>query len=211
MRTCFDNAYSIIAHAVNFIIIAANDSLRGVIQMVILATKTRTCNIYYPCSELIMRKHECCLRSTNSMPALCSIHSVLEALLTSWSRVHLEKLTDLQLAKKFPAFYGTRRLITAFTIARHLSLPTASSIQSIPPHPTSWRSIIILSSHLRLGLPNGLFPLGFPTKILYTLLPSSIRATYPAHLIILDFITRTVLGEEYRTLTFWRRNYFFKF
>jgi len=29
MRTCFDTAYSIIAHAINFIIIAANDSFRG--------------------------------------------------------------------------------------------------------------------------------------------------------------------------------------
>jgi cation transport ATPase len=31
-------------------------------------------------------------------------------------------LTDLQLVKKFPTFYGTRRFITAFTSARHLSL-----------------------------------------------------------------------------------------
>jgi len=43
-------------------------------------------------------------------------------LLTSWSRVLLEKLTGFQLVKKFPAFYGTRRFITAFTSARHLSL-----------------------------------------------------------------------------------------
>jgi len=43
-------------------------------------------------------------------------------LLTPWSRVLLEKLTGLQLVKKFPAFYGTRRFITALTIARHLSL-----------------------------------------------------------------------------------------
>jgi hypothetical protein len=41
--------------------------------------------------------------------------------LTPWSRVLLEKLTGLQLVKKFPTFYGTRRFITAFTIARHLS------------------------------------------------------------------------------------------
>ena len=60
-------------------------------------------------------------------------------LLTPWSRVLLEKLTGFQLDKKFPAFYGTQRFITAFTSARHLSLSWASSIPSIPPHPTSCR------------------------------------------------------------------------
>jgi hypothetical protein len=54
-------------------------------------------------------------------------------LLTAWSRVLLEKLTGSQLVK-FPAFYGTRRFITAFTRAHYLSLFLASSIQSIPPH-----------------------------------------------------------------------------
>ena len=44
--------------------------------------------------------------------------------------------------------------------------PARSSLN--PPHPTSWRSILILSSHLDLGLPGGLFPSGFPTKTLYT-------------------------------------------
>jgi len=43
-------------------------------------------------------------------------------LLTPWSRVLLEKLTGFQLVKKFPAFYGTRKFITAFTTARQLSL-----------------------------------------------------------------------------------------
>jgi len=37
-----------------------------------------------------------------------------------------------------------------------------------PPHSTSWRSILILSSHLCLCLPRGLFPLGLPNKTLYT-------------------------------------------
>jgi len=32
---------------------------------------------------------------------------------TPWNRVLLEKLTGLQLVKKFPAFYETRRFITA--------------------------------------------------------------------------------------------------
>ena len=43
-------------------------------------------------------------------------------LLTPWSRVLLEKLTGCQLAKKFLAFYGTRRIITVLTSAHHLSL-----------------------------------------------------------------------------------------
>ena len=58
--------------------------------------------------------------------------------------------------------------ITAFTSVRHLSLSWVSPIQSIYPHPTFWRSILILPTHLRLGLLSGLFPSGFPTKILYT-------------------------------------------
>ena len=45
--------------------------------------------------------------------------------------VLLEKLTVTQLVKKFPAFYGTRRFITAFTRARHLSLSWASSMRCI--------------------------------------------------------------------------------
>ena len=85
-------------------------------------------------------------------------------LLTPRCRVLLEKLTGLQLVKKFHAFHGTRRFITALTSVRHLSLSWASPIQSIHPHPTSWRSILILSAHLSLGLPSGLFPSDFPTK-----------------------------------------------
>jgi len=83
---------------------------------------------------------------------------------TARSRVLLEKLNGFELVKKFHAFYGTRRFITAFTSARHLSLSWASSIQSTPPHPTCWKFILILSSHLPLDLSSGLLPSGFPTK-----------------------------------------------
>jgi len=120
-------------------------------------------------------------------------------LLTPWCRVLLEKLTGLQLVKKFPAFHGIWRFITAFTSVCHLSLYWASPIQSMYPHPTSCRSILVLSSHLRLVLCSGL-SLQFPHQDPLHPLSSLIRATYPAHL-ILDFITRTILGKEYKSFS----------
>ena len=50
---------------------------------------------------------------------------------TPWCRVLLEKLNGLQLVKKFSAFHGTRKFITALTSVRHLSVSWASPIQSI--------------------------------------------------------------------------------
>ena len=128
-------------------------------------------------------------------------HYLVTYLLTPWCRVLLEKLTGLQLVKKFTTFHGTRRFITALTSVLHLYLSWASPIQSIYPQPTSWRSILILTTHLRLGLPSGLLHSGFPTKTLYTPLSSPICATCPAHLIFLDFITRTILGEENKSFS----------
>ena len=91
----------------------------------------------------------------------------LHAYILSYSMVQSppEQLTGLQLVKKFPAFHGTQRFITTLTSLPHLSLSWASPFQSTCAHPTSWRSILI-STHLRLGLPSGLFPSGFPTKTL---------------------------------------------
>jgi hypothetical protein len=87
-------------------------------------------------------------------PAWNSVANFME-LSPSWEAI-------TQLLKNFPIFYGTRRFITVFATALNWSLSWVRSIQSTQPQPISLRYILILSTHLRLGLPNGLLPSGFP-------------------------------------------------
>jgi hypothetical protein len=51
-------------------------------------------------------------------------------------------------------------------------IPILNHINPIHSIPSYLRSILILSTHPRLGLPSGLFPSDFPTNILYAFLSS---------------------------------------
>ena len=117
-------------------------------------------------------------------------------LLTPWCRVLLEKPTGLQLVKKFPAFNGTRRFITTLTSVHHLYLSWASPIQYIYPHPTSWRSVLILSTHQRLGLPVVSFPLVSPPRP-YT--PPSPHL-YTPHALSISFLSILLPAQNYVSL-----------
>ena len=75
------------------------------------------------------------------------------------------------------------------------------------PYPELINSVRALTSHFLkihfsviLGLPSSFFPSGLPTKSMYAPLLSPIRSACPANLIF-DFITRTILGEQYRSLS----------
>jgi hypothetical protein len=75
--------------------------------------------------------------------------------------------------------------------------------QIIPVHvpKTNFLKIhLTVISHLRFGLPSGLFPSYFSTRTLYNPLLSPTHATCSAHLILLDLITRIIFGEELRYL-----------
>jgi hypothetical protein len=98
------------------------------------------------------------------------------------------------LIKKFPASCIIWRFITVFTRALKWSYHPVHTVT-----PCFVKIILLLFSHLRLGLPRGLFRSGSLTTVLASLI-SSICATCPARLILLDLFI-LIFGEECK---FWK-------
>ena len=62
--------------------------------------------------------------------------------------------------------------------------------------------LLILFSHVSLGLPSGFFLSGFPTKTPDKPILSPMHATYPAYLILLYLITQTIFVEQYQSISY---------
>ena len=122
-------------------------------------------------------------------------------LLTQWSRVLPAKIKNPQLVKKFPEFYETRRFITVFTRARHLSLSSVRSIQSTSPsHLLNICFNFILPSTHRSSKWS--LSLRFPHQNALRISPTHTCCT-PCldhlNLFLIYFITRVIFGAENRS------------
>ena len=123
-------------------------------------------------------------------------------LLTPWSRVLLEKLTSKLCSQSRNSPHLWNPKVPHRTHKCPPPVPILSQPHPVPTTPSNFLKIhlnIILPSTSRS--PQWSLSLRLPHQrpVHNSILP--IRATCPAHLIRLDFTTRTILGKEYRSFS----------
>ena len=105
------------------------------------------------------------LRSTFYRLGLYWLIYLLINVLSPWSTVLLEKLTDTQLSRNSPRFMKTKGSLSHSQMPATCHYPKLDRFSPRSPlHPTSWRSVLILSSHVCLAFRSGLFPKVSPPK-----------------------------------------------
>ena len=119
-----------------------------------------------PTKEKITRKWKSYANNSSKWKSPCRRMELYYSLL--WLHSQRARLIDLITVTHYritnSMAHGTQRFDSAFTGAP--IIPILSRINTIPLNDTYFlRSILILFSHLRLGLPNGLFPVSLPAKL----------------------------------------------
>ena len=128
-------------------------------------------------------------------PALQEVTIKTKYLLNPRGRVLLEKLTVCSRSRNCQHFMETKGSLPHSQVPDTCpySEPARSSPYPNIPLPEDPFNFILPSTP---GSPKWSLSLRLSPKTPYTPLLSSIRAICPAHLILLDFITRTILGED---------------
>jgi hypothetical protein len=137
------------------------------------------CNLMHTASLSIVTSPEltACLLLDSYLA--CSLTLKMEAILTNSMELnHSWEAASCAATQEFSSIlWNLKVYYHVHKSPRLVSIP--SQINPVHTTPSYVRSILILSSHLRLGLPSGLYPSGFPTKILYALLFSPISSSLP--------------------------------